>query len=60
MKLVSIGYLEGFYYRPRIDKDVLAQYSKGLIGLRQALKPIRPLEFLVDSKGSDERGTEGL
>src|SRR3989338_4372940 len=33
MKLVSIGYLEGFYYRPRIDKEVLAQYSEGLIGL---------------------------
>ena len=38
MKLVSIGYLEGFYYRPRIDKEVLAQYSKGLIGSSACLK----------------------
>ncbi|MCX5706736.1 MAG: DNA polymerase III subunit alpha, partial [Candidatus Omnitrophica bacterium] len=38
MKLVSIGYLEGFYYRPRIDKDVLAQHVKGLIGLSACLK----------------------
>ncbi|MFA5362672.1 MAG: DNA polymerase III subunit alpha [Candidatus Omnitrophota bacterium] len=38
MKLVSIGYLEGFYYRPRIDKEVLAQHSKGLIGLTACLK----------------------
>jgi len=38
MKLVSIGYLEGFYYRPRIDKEILAQYSKGLIGLTACLK----------------------
>ena len=38
MKLVSIGYLEGFYYRPRIDKSVLAQYSEGLIGLSACLK----------------------
>ncbi|MCX5692852.1 MAG: DNA polymerase III subunit alpha [Candidatus Omnitrophica bacterium] len=38
MKLVSIGYLEGFYYKPRIDKEVLAQYSKGLIGLSSCLK----------------------
>lgn len=38
MKLVSIGYLEGFYYKPRIDKDVLAEYSKGLIGLSSCLK----------------------
>ncbi|MBU0548123.1 MAG: DNA polymerase III subunit alpha [Candidatus Omnitrophica bacterium] len=38
IKLVSIGYLEGFYYRPRIDKEVLAQYSQGLIGLSACLK----------------------
>ncbi len=33
MKLSSIGYLEGFYSKPRIDKDVLREYSKGLIVL---------------------------
>jgi len=38
MKLVSIGYLEGFYYRPRIDKEVLSQYHEGLIGLSACLK----------------------
>ncbi|HTL47277.1 MAG TPA: DNA polymerase III subunit alpha [Verrucomicrobiae bacterium] len=38
LKLSSIGYLEGFYYRPRIDKDVLAQHSKGLIGLSGGLR----------------------
>ncbi|MBF0386540.1 MAG: DNA polymerase III subunit alpha [Candidatus Omnitrophica bacterium] len=38
MKLVSIGYLEGFYYKPRIDKDVLARHAKGLIGLSACLK----------------------
>ena len=38
MKLVSIGYLEGFYYRPRIDKEVLAQQASGLIGLSACLK----------------------
>ena len=27
IKLVSAGYTEGFYYKPRIDKDLLAQYS---------------------------------
>ncbi|NCF71277.1 MAG: DNA polymerase III subunit alpha [Chlamydiales bacterium] len=32
-KLSSIGYLEGFYYVPRIDKEVLEQYSEGLICL---------------------------
>ncbi len=38
IKLVSIANLEGFYYRPRIDKDVLSQYQKGLIGLSACLK----------------------
>ncbi|HYF90902.1 MAG TPA: DNA polymerase III subunit alpha [Symbiobacteriaceae bacterium] len=33
VKLVSIGFTEGFYYRPRVDYEVLSQYSKGLIGL---------------------------
>ncbi|HQP47396.1 MAG TPA: DNA polymerase III subunit alpha [Spirochaetota bacterium] len=31
IKLSSIGYLEGFYYKPRIDFEVLSQHSKGLI-----------------------------
>ncbi len=38
MKLVTIGHLEGFYYRPRVDKEVLQQYSKGLIALSGCLK----------------------
>jgi DNA polymerase III subunit alpha len=31
VRLTSIGYLEGFYHRPRIDREVLAQHSRGLI-----------------------------
>lgn len=31
--LSSIGFLEGFYYKPRIDREVLAQHTKGLIAL---------------------------
>ena len=38
IELVSIGYLEGFYYRPRVDKEVLRKYSKGLIALSGALR----------------------
>lgn len=30
-KLVSYGYIEGYYYRPRIDKELLEKYSEGLI-----------------------------
>ena len=35
VKLVSKGYLEGFYYKPRIDKELLAEHSEGLIGLSE-------------------------
>ncbi len=38
IKLVSAGYTEGFYYRPRIDKELLAKHAKGLIGLSSCLK----------------------
>jgi DNA polymerase-3 subunit alpha len=38
IKLVSAGYTEGFYYKPRIDKDLLAQHANGLIGLSSCLK----------------------
>ena len=33
MKLISIAHLQGFYYKPRIDKNVLRQYREGLVGL---------------------------
>jgi DNA polymerase-3 subunit alpha len=38
VKLSSYGFLEGFYHRPRIDKDILRQHSKGLIALSACLK----------------------
>ena len=38
IKLVSAGYTEGFYYKPRIDKALLAEHAKGLIGLSSCLK----------------------
>lgn len=33
LTLISLSYLEGFYYKPRMDKDLLRQYGKGLIAL---------------------------
>ena len=33
MKIVSKGQLEGFYYKPRVDKDILRTYSEGIICL---------------------------
>jgi len=38
IKLISLAHLEGFYYKPRIDKDLLRQYNEGLIALSGCLK----------------------
>ncbi len=48
LKLVTKGYLEGFYYRPRIDKEILARYSRGLVGLSGCLKS--ELSHLLDTE----------
>jgi len=37
-QLITKSYLEGFYYRPRVDKELLAQHGEGLIGLSACLK----------------------
>ncbi len=37
VKLVTKGHLEGFYYKPRIDKNLLREYSEGLIGMSACL-----------------------
>lgn len=36
--LITKSYLEGFYYKPRIDKELLSHHSEGLIGLSACLK----------------------
>ena len=38
IKLVSSGYTDGFYYKPRIDKELLAEHAEGLVGLSSCLK----------------------
>ena len=59
MKLISLGYLEGFYYRPRIDKDLLREFSDGLICLSACLKGEVP-EKLVngDWEGAKQSALE--
>jgi len=52
MRLVSIGYLEGFYYRPRMDKEILCEYSEGIVALSACLKGEVAYNFL--RKGYDE------
>ncbi len=54
IQLVSTGYLDGFYYKPRIDKDLLARHSKGLICLSACLRG-DIAETLMEDKYSEAR-----
>ncbi len=38
LKLSTLSYTEGFYYKPRIDKEILSQYAEGIIALSGCLK----------------------
>ena len=49
-KLVSYGFLEGFYYKPRIDKELLAQHSGGLIAMSACLKGAVPQKLTMDQR----------
>jgi DNA polymerase-3 subunit alpha len=52
--LVSKGFLEGFYYKPRIDYDLLAKHSRGLIALSACLSGA-VAEPIVDGRFDDAR-----
>lgn len=47
LKLVSIGHLEGFYYKPRVDRETLRQFSQGLIALSSCLQGEIPRALLA-------------
>ncbi|MFN3411242.1 MAG: PHP domain-containing protein, partial [Exilispira sp.] len=46
--LSSISYIEGFYYKPRIDKEILASHSEGLIALTACLAGEVPYYIVKD------------
>jgi len=46
MKLSSLGFCEGFYYKPRIDKEVLNQHSEGIIALSSCIKGEIPYKII--------------
>src|SRR3989338_1766367 len=55
MRLVTIGHLEGFYYKPRIDKEVLAQHKEGLLVLTSCLKGILNVHLTQDQEALARR-----
>lgn len=50
VKLSTIGFTKGFYYKPRIDFELLEQYSDGLIGLGACLAGEIPRELLKEDR----------
>lgn len=48
VKLCSIGYTEGFYYKPRIDLEVLEKYNEGIIVLSACLAGAVPRKILAN------------
>jgi len=52
MKLSSLSYTEGFYYKPRIDEELLVRYHEGLIGLSACLGGEIP-SLLLEGKAEE-------
>ena len=48
MKIVSKGFIEGFYYKPRVDMEVLSEYHEGIIALSACLAGEVPGALLKD------------
>ena len=48
MKLSSLGFLEGYYYKPRVDMELLEQYHEGIIALSACLSGQIPTCLLED------------
>lgn len=57
-RLTSKAFTEGFYYKPRIDKEILAQYSKGLIALSSCMSGV-PSALLAQDR-FDEAAAQAL
>jgi DNA polymerase-3 subunit alpha len=54
IKLCSLGYLEGYYYKPRVDWELLERHAKGLVALSGCLSG-RVSRALAEGRGKDAR-----
>ena len=59
MRLSSLAYLEGFYYKPRVDHDVLARHAEGLLALSACPKGEVASDLLED-RDDDALKTAGM
>jgi DNA polymerase-3 subunit alpha len=58
IRLVSLAHLEGFYYKPRVDKELLEQHNEGLIALSGCLKGEIPT-LLLEGKQDEAKAVAG-
>src|SRR3972149_9060116 len=58
MKLVSLGFFEGFYYKPRVDKELLREYKEGIIALSGCISGEIPKYIIADQTESAKRNLE--
>ena len=55
IKLVSLSFVEGFYYKPRIDKEILEKYSEGLVCLSACLAGELPQAIIQNDMEKAEK-----
>ena len=60
VRLVSMGYTEGFYYKPRVDTPLLREHSKGLVALSACLKGKVPQALMHDNYDQAKEAAEEL
>ena len=60
VKLMSTAHLEGMHYKPRIDKELLAAHSEGLIGMSACLKGEINMAIQADQSGQSARRARRL
>jgi DNA polymerase-3 subunit alpha len=60
VKLISAAHLDGFHYKPRIDKDLLAAHSTGLIGMSACLKGEINMAIQADNLAKARQSTADL
>ncbi|MDD4956582.1 MAG: DNA polymerase III subunit alpha [Candidatus Omnitrophica bacterium] len=58
MEIVSLGYVEGFYYKPRVDKEVLTRCGKGLVAMSACLGGEVP-HFILSDQWNEARKAAG-
>ncbi|MGB5995106.1 MAG: PHP domain-containing protein, partial [Candidatus Deferrimicrobiaceae bacterium] len=58
IRLVSRGHVEGFYYKPRVDKEILREHAKGIIATSACLQGEIPVLLAQDKKGRAAEAVE--